>query len=336
MSSARLGPLQPVVQAAKEALLLREAEAVARRVAPRHEKIRALADAAERRASAARTVESVVAASLCRDAVLGFVIAHLIQEGKAEGEETVTTEQAWKALDAWKAAGTFSPEAERGLAALRPECFRVTPRIPAEGAKGQLSDDVLEGDDIRHRELLAATSAVRRRVVARSVREIQIARALRLALLGLVAVALLAYAVVRIRAPKNLARGRLARASSASAGAPFHDPAAITNGEVEPAYALHTAEETNPWIEVELPRVERIAEVRIFNRGDAWARASMPLALELSDDGVHFHTVAATNEDVHGDVPWRVFLTNERARLVRVTHQGRGYMALSEIEVYGP
>lgn len=201
--------------------------------------------------------------------------------------------------------------------------------------------DPLLFDRLGHDEALAKRAeidhlldALRRRIEPRTLAEIKRARRFRLALLALPAAFALALALWFALSPTNLARGRAASASShhPKSTAP---PNGLTDGKTGGAYGVHTQEEESAWVMVDLGRLTAIGAIKVFNRNDGYFDEGLPFALELSDNGEDFAVVDERTTSFSRLRPWIFDARGQQARYVRVRKLGRGYVALSEIEVYG-
>jgi hypothetical protein len=115
----------------------------------------------------------------------------------------------------------------------------------------------------------------------------------------------------------------------------------VKNGK----YAFHTAQEPNPWWQVDLGQVLPISRVVVFNRLDyaPGLHNADNLRFLTSDDGKSW-TVRHENKGKHfggisGGKPLEVRFTNEvRARFVRLQIPSAApiFFHLDEVEVYGP
>ena len=79
----------------------------------------------------------------------------------------------------------------------------------------------------------------------------------------------------------------------------------------------------------------RIDRVAVYNRVDGWFDDCLPLVVEFSTDGAKYSEVARRDQHFAADPPWSVDGKRELARYVRVRLARRGYLALSEVEVFG-
>jgi hypothetical protein len=142
----------------------------------------------------------------------------------------------------------------------------------------------------------------------------------------------------------NLALNRPALQSSTSVWSwheePELDAAGGNNGQVTGYFCFHTELEQQPWWRVDLGKPQPVTEVLVYNRldDDPAARRAAHLCLSLSDNDETWRIVFARTEDtafggVDGN-PLRVNLQGEKARYVRVSLAGEGYLHLDEIEVY--
>jgi hypothetical protein len=134
--------------------------------------------------------------------------------------------------------------------------------------------------------------------------------------------------------PKNLALNRPVRASSHQFGTP--DPSGLVDGKIISTYGFHTdVGQKDAWAVIDLEKPTPIREIVVYNRSDQNFDDSLPLAIDVSTDGVTFHEVAHRAEHF-GDggflsSPWTVKL-HEYGRHVRL--RSKRYIALNEVEVF--
>lgn len=135
----------------------------------------------------------------------------------------------------------------------------------------------------------------------------------------------------------NLALNKRAKMSSVYAQGPQWDnPQGGVDGKKDGGWGFHTAEEQNPWWEVDLGASYSLNEVRIFNRMDCCRERTRTLRVNLSNDDRNWQTAYVHNGSDFGGIdgnPLRVPL-NVQARFVRVQLNERNYLHLDEIEVY--
>ncbi len=111
----------------------------------------------------------------------------------------------------------------------------------------------------------------------------------------------------------------------------------VTNGK----WGFHTAEQENPWWQVDLGEVLPMAQVRIWNRSDTEGAAKRAARFEvlLSDDAKGWRRAYQHDGTVFYGYhmpdrsPLVVKLTNAAARLVRIQLPGKTFLHLDEVEV---
>ncbi|HKQ69934.1 MAG TPA: discoidin domain-containing protein [Polyangiaceae bacterium] len=110
----------------------------------------------------------------------------------------------------------------------------------------------------------------------------------------------------------------------------------LVDGVVFQAYGAHTGTGTDssPWVDVELDGVRTIDNIKIYNRGDGWFDACLPLTLQLSDDGQAFTDAEVRTLSFDQYAPWVYRAHGKTARFVRVHGAPNGCVVLSELEVY--
>jgi hypothetical protein len=301
---------------------LKRAQAVAE--AQRGEVTR-FALAAIRRERAARALvddaSDAAALALHREAFCDAVRALACAAGEP-GAPAETPSACWQRLGELRAAG------------------RVGCELPTlEMAKPALSsDDPLAADALAPREARRTRIATERVLSAlirelewRSPRAIRRARWQRLVTLGLAASVTLVAVLWLRHFTDNVARFKLPAASGVAAGSP--PVAVLTDGDTGRANALHVAPGNSPWASVDLLGRYRLSSVVVHPGVDS-TPDMLPLVLELSDDDRHWDLVATRRDPLSEKSPWKVPLGGRPARWVRVRHDGRGSLALSEIEAY--
>lgn len=318
-----MAPFSTKLEPIREFFLLRRSERLVRGyAASQRVAVERHADAAARRLSAGRGIPHCVpAALLLRDAVKHYLFA----------------------LEAAR-------DASRGEAVLDKGDRADLPALPPD----PLRPDAVPTDDARVREALAATSplyfdrlsdedaALTRtaldraasmlhgRVEARSLANVVGTRWGRLGALAVV-VAYAAIAVLHSKVwPKNIALGRPVHASSLAGG----DGHELVDGEAG-AVPMRTNTDESPSAAIDLGRGYRIDRVAVYNRVDGWFDDCLPLVVEFSTDGAKYSEVARRDQHFGADPPWSVDGKRELARYVRVRLARRGYLALSEVEVFG-
>ncbi len=131
----------------------------------------------------------------------------------------------------------------------------------------------------------------------------------------------------------NVALGRPARTSSRSQWSTASE-AGGNDGVKNGGFGFHTETEANPWWEVDLGQVTRLAEIRVYNRAGYEDRArTMRILL---NDGVNWRVAHDQGGQPFGanGQPLRVPLNGAAARWVRLQLQETTYLHLDEVEIY--
>ncbi len=113
----------------------------------------------------------------------------------------------------------------------------------------------------------------------------------------------------------------------------------VTNGK----WGFHTAQEANPWWQVDLGKVHPLSQVRLWNRADTddVATRAANFKVLLSDDAKDWREVYQHNGRVFYGYrmpdrsPLVVRLTNAEARYVRIQLPDTTFLHLDEVEVIG-
>lgn len=140
--------------------------------------------------------------------------------------------------------------------------------------------------------------------------------------------------LVTVRPSENIALGKTWRASSAS---PWSGTTGVygerTTGD--PSFFFHTALEPNPWFVLDLGAIERVSEIRIYNRwGQLSERAQMMrvwLGETEADDRLVFDAVDA---DWHPGLPLHLRFDNARFRYLKVDLDEEQVLHLDGIEIF--
>jgi hypothetical protein len=306
---------------------LSRAERTARAYTPmQHGRVRAFLDAAERRSSAARRILSPIAsAALLREAITCCLhAAEVARDGAIDDD-------ALRARDLAKAMPELPPDPARPLAVPADDA-RVRAALAAHDP---LYFDRLSPEDAArtHAALQRASSMLRACAEPRSVANIRGTRWGR-ALAVVFVVAYAAVSAVRFAvSPTNVALHKPVIPSSMLL-TPSHGQT-IVDGEIGWSYGIQTKVEDSPNVVVDLIDTYRIDRVQVHNRLDGWFDECLPLVVELSTDGRNFHEIGRRERHFDADPPWVVEAHGEAGRYVRVRVARRGYLALSEVEVFG-
>ena len=216
------------------------------------------------------------------------------------------------------------------------------PPREVQAARKILDDahDPLAFDESGPEELLAQRTTMKRAVAwlrtlvePRTMQGIRAERVLRLSICGAVVAVALALFVWNLVKPQNIALHKPVTMSGAfpTSTAP-RDGSGLTNGKIESTYGIHTTL-GGGWVQVDLQSVYRLSKVEIFNRGDNWFNAGMPMRLALSEDGKTWTEVERRAAEFSSVRPWIFEAHDARARYVRVSSDN--YVALTELKAYG-
>jgi len=327
-----MAPAFPLFDPLREFFTLRRAESTVRGYAPaQHALVAEHTDAALLRLVAGRRVsQAVSAAALLRDSVAHYLDAAAIaRDASADLAH----------LDRAAALPPLPPDPARP---------RAEPSDDARVRAALASTDTLYLDRLSPEDaerarwaLDRAATMLRRTVEARSLPHLRGARWGRIAA-ALLVLAYAAWTLVRVFVlPKNIALDKPVRASSRERGpspngAPSPDPKELVDGDLGTSYGVRTAVEDNPSVVIDLLDTYWIQTVKVHNRIDGWASDDcLPLVLEVSVDGAQWNEVARRTEHFEAKPPWVVNASGRGARYVRLRVDHHGYLALSEVEVYG-
>ncbi len=311
----------------REFFTLRRAEQVARAYAPaQRERLDRLVRAAGSRLSAGRRASHPVPASLLlKDAVVQLQRAiEAARDPAADDDSLIARTQ------------------ELPLPPLPPEPAR--PRAePSDDARVRaalasndpLYFDRLGPEDVERARwaLDRAAGMLRRRIESRSVVHVRATRWGRWAAVALVlAWALLSFARARLL-PQDIALGKPVHPSSQKQAPP--DGQTIVDGSTGTSVGVHTNVEDSPNVVIDLEAPYWLSSVKVYNRMDGWFDDCLPLVAEVSVDGKAYEELARRETHFGTSPPWVVDAGGHLARYVRLRVARKGYLALSEVEVYG-
>ncbi len=281
------------------------------------------AGARQRLAAARRTVPDVPAAVLLVEAVRHFLLATRAARGAgvavgAAGGADLAGEVPVLPSDPGRPDASPADD-ERVRAAL--------------AASDPLHFDRLSPEDAaRSRAALERAASFLARVVeARSLANVRATRWGRIAALGVVAVYAALSAAAAIWLPRNVALERPVHPSSTRHG----DGHELVDGEIATVPGVLTNVEDSPSATIDLGEPYALDKVKVYNRIDQAFDDSLPLAVEISLDGATYKLLERRDAHFSADPPWVVAAHHEPARFVRLKVMKHGYLALSEVEVYG-
>jgi hypothetical protein len=310
-----------------DGILLEKAERIAGGYpASGQQKLRELFEVGNRRANAATDLlesQPVAAAVLYRDAAIGYIGAILAGRGETVEFGVGDGQRAFERLDA-----------------VRSDLRDPPPEF--ERARGLLtSDDPLAIDRMPENEASSAVQGIantvtwlRDSIEPRTVTQIRRSRIARLVVLGVCALALLIWAGMSLFSPTNIALHKHVTTSSVHAQSTAPE-GGLTDGNTSGAYGVHTAVEQNPWVKIDLAATYELKKIKVYNRGDGWFDESLPLTLELSENGTDFQVVDHRTTSFSQWSPWVYAANGKKARYILVRGAPGKFVALSEIEAFG-
>jgi hypothetical protein len=265
--------------------------------------------------------DTVAALVLLREAALLLARAVVGAEG-APDEPRSSPRRTMDRLDeAVARTGRHLPiELERQRSLIASDDPQATDALGVEERERAADDLEISTDWLSH--LLDAPSAERAKKW----------RALHLAAAGVVLLVVLERAWTPFVTPRNLALHCDVRASSESYST---TAAGAVDGIRYGQLGFHSAEESHPWLQLDLGRRYAISRVAAYGRADCCFDQSTPLAFEVSDDGVTYSQVAQRDEPFSQPDPWVIKPRQLTARFVRFQTLRRSFLVLSEVEVYG-
>jgi hypothetical protein len=319
---------QSAREGVREFFLLERAEQkLAELDVSRREAVRNYYEAGNRRLNVAQDlrgpVQTPAALTLYRQGTHFLALAYLMSRSNANIDPAaVGPEDAFQELDrALQADGAEVPAAYH----------RARPILVSSDP---LDLDRLDADESgRCVEELEATSRWLAGLVdARSPAELKWMRVFRIGVVVAGAVALLVMLVLRLIAPKNFALDKPATASSYMFGTVA---AGAVDGAKNGTYGYHSLIEDSPWLSIDLGRPIAISKIKVFGRGDGYYDQSIPLALEVSDDGATYLQIAQRSEPFSEYDPWIVQPTALVTRHLRLKTMRHSYLVIGEVEVNG-
>ena len=121
---------------------------------------------------------------------------------------------------------------------------------------------------------------------------------------------------------------------------PEEDAAGALNDVIDGKWGFHTANEADPWWQVDLEEITSLDRIVLYNRCDGHGERNARIMILLSDDGKTFDKAYQHDGTVfygHTDKkPLVVKLEGAKARYVRLQLPGTSYFHLDEVQVYVP
>ena len=148
---------------------------------------------------------------------------------------------------------------------------------------------------------------------------------------------------------RNLALGKRATQSSLSPWSLEADPeseaARVVSGHFTGSYNCHTGLDSPPWWRVDLDEIQKISEIRIYNRvspNQAIVARLNRLEIQVSNDDKTWKTVfrKETKTTLRGPTRTSPFIWRPEepvsGRYVRIQLLDKQYLHLEQVEIYGP
>ena len=161
---------------------------------------------------------------------------------------------------------------------------------------------------------------------------IYLERVLRLATLGLFAVALVAGGL-QVRSALEKRRD-LAYERPWTASSQFNKDGCTSPAQQCPeasGYFFHTTEEDSPWLEFDLGAVKTVSKVDVTNRTSCCSERAVPMTIEVSTNHNSWRSVARRDADFS---EWSATFTPAQARWVRLRLLNRNYFHLSHVGIH--
>jgi hypothetical protein len=291
--------------------------------------VRTFFDAASRRLEGARCLRDCgqvrTSPVLYREVLSFFLLALLASKETTFDSTTIEASSVLTRLDlALERSGPWRTKEIDGVNRARGHLINRDPLEVDRMPLGELSRRLDELDAVAQAlsEVIAPRSQ-RQRAAARTLRRWAAATLLTAALAGIAFWAL---------SPRNIALHKPATGSSRA----FDTTAAgAVDGHRYGQLGFHSEADESPWLSIDLGQTYAIQRIKAYGRADCCYDQSVPLAAELSDDGVSFHQIAERKDAFSQFEPWVIEPTSATARFVRLRTLRRSYLVLSEVEVYG-
>ncbi|MDP4002732.1 hypothetical protein [Methylobacterium sp. NEAU K] len=140
--------------------------------------------------------------------------------------------------------------------------------------------------------------------------------------------------LVTVRPSENLALGKSWTASSAS---PWSGTTGVYGARTtgDPSFFVHTGLDRNPWFVLDLGAVERVSEIRIYNRwGQLSERAQLMRVWLGETEGEYRLVFDAVDAHCHPGLPLHLRFDNARFRYLKVDLDEEQYLHLDGIEIF--
>jgi hypothetical protein len=310
----------------REFLLLRNAEERSRALDDhKRAALKAYYHAGVRRLQVARDLlgaaQVPVAMATCRDAVPLLASAVLLSRNTQLDLSSMRADATFSEIeDALRSERLEPPvEFDRVRWAVANSDVLLFDRLPADEAESKA------------RELELFTTWLSSLVDPRSVREIKVARVLRLATLAISSTVFLVFLTIWAFSPANIALRKPATSSSKAYGTSAQGAVDGMRGQ----YDFHSETEDAPWLAIDLGSKYAIKRIKVYGRSDGFNDQSIPLALEVSDDGTTFREIAQRTEAFSDFNPWVFKARSLVTRFIRLRTKKHSVLVFNEVEVNG-
>ena len=255
-----------------------------------------------------------LASVLYREAIYWALLAQDSAQNAANLEEALAAAPREALLDA---AGGDTALAETEAAARK------------SSAETWRESDAVQQTDARKLQALAKGLLRRLSDPEQRLARILMQRAVRTALLTLLSALLVTGLLLLLRSPAgpDLAAGKPWRASSTFAKC---NPKERECGGSRTIIFFCTQEELNPWMEIDLGKVQEFSRVEVQNRTDCCDERAVPLAIEVSEDATKWREVARKTELFS---LWKADFPKVKARYVRTRALARTFLHLERVSV---
>jgi hypothetical protein len=322
------GSIRPtsIRQRLREFFLFEEARARSAALTPsQHTAIRSSCAAAQRRLRAARdamgTSRIFAAFLLYREGAFLLTIAYLAARNPHLDASSLTRAVAFDNLHAFlEREGTAIPHQYDGVQRI----------LVADG----LDFERLSPRDSKRtvRDLDVATQWLSDLIEPRSPGALRLAMISRVAIGCTSLLVLLVSGVAWAVAPPNIALHKAVVSSSQSYDT---KPEGAVNGQKKYDFEFCSAWEQEPWLAIDLGQAHAISRIKIYGRGDYAFDQSIPLALDVSDDGINYRKEFERNTPFSDYRPWTIKPSLLVTRFIRLRTERTSVLVLNEVEVFG-
>ncbi len=265
--------------------------------------------------------ETIAALALFREGAYLLASATVADEDTAEDPSSNPSALVDKLLGVLEGAGMhLPPDLERQRGILSSDDPYTVDRLGTDERELAAAD------------LDASTRWLSELLVAPSARALLTRRATRYAAVAVIVLGIIALAWALLARPVDLALNREARASSQAFAT---TPAGAVDGIRYGQLGFHSDVQDQPWLSIDLGSDYLIDRVQVYGRGDCCFDQSVPVAFEVSEDGLTYRRVDARDDPFSQEQPWIIKPKGVAGRFVRLRTLRRSVLVVAEVEVYG-